>query len=201
MSENANKKWTEDEEEQLVDRLGSANIPRISKGLGRSTESVIRKLERLGCYDKAAETGSFRTYEFANILSIDPTTIIRWIKKEGMPAKQFYRKGKLDKQNHYYYIFSDDFWKWANNNPDLINFKKIHRGILIPEPEWLEDAIKNEKKLIKNQSYWTTGEDKIVWDLFYQKGMTQDQIGDHVGRTRRAVQKRLATIRKQRNPS
>lgn len=195
--QNHNKPWTYADEQELLNRLGDTTIPRIATSLGRSIESVIRKLERLGYYDKAVETGAFRTYELADVIGVDPTTILRWIKEESLPAHRYYSEGKHDKRKRYHYVFPHEFWKWAKKNNSLINFHKLQRDVLLPEPEWLNEAIQNEKKAARTQAYWTADEDKQIFDMFYNKGMTQESIGRYIGRSRRAVQKRLSVLREQ----
>lgn len=191
------KRWSVEEEQLLLDRLGDSTIPSIARKLGRTTESVVRKLEKLGYYDIAFQTGGFRTYEFAGFIGVDSKTIHRWIKEEGLPAKQLYKDGKNDQRNRYYYIYPDTFWRWAKVNKHLINFAKIERGVILPEPDWLDKqiALDRKQKAIKSQAFWTPEEDRLIWRLFYQEGLTQEEIGKRVGRTRRGVQKRLSVLR------
>jgi predicted transcriptional regulator len=195
MEDRTAKKWTNEENEILLESLGDCTITTITKRLGRTKGSIIHRLERLGLYDMALETGSFRTHEFAEIIGVDPTTVWRWIKEEDMPAKQLYKEGKKHNEGKYFYIFAHEFWRWAKKNKQLIPFKKIQRDVLIPEPDWLDEAIKEDKKAVRHQAYWTSEEDKLIHKFFYQEGMTQEEIGKKIGRSRRGVQRRLATLR------
>lgn len=195
MENRAEKTWTQEEDNYLLDELGNITISLMAKRLGRSKGSVENRLWYLGCTGIASSTGSFRVYEFAEILGIDPSTVRRWIKEEGLPAKQFYKNGNKDTKGRHYYIFPDEFWRWAKKHQDLVHFKKLQRGVLLPEPDWLEEAIRNDKKGAKYRVTWTEEEDKLVLRLYYKEGLTQESIGKRIGRSRKAVNKRLVVLR------
>jgi hypothetical protein len=189
------KKWTKEEDELLLDSLGTSTITSIATKLGRKSEAVIHRLETLGVYDLAAETGSYRTHEFAEIVGVDPSTILSWIKKQGLPSKQFYKKNAQKNQKRYHYIFPHEFWKWAENHKDLIHFGKIQRDVLIPEPEWLDEYIREETKGQRHQLEWTTGEDRRLIDLIINQKKTEREAGEALGRTGRSVQRRIKVMR------
>ena len=192
------KRWTKEEDQELLDLIGTSQINYISSKLGRTEEAIYRRLERVGVRDITQHTGRFSTWQLADILQVDPKTITRWIHEEDLPAKQLWKNRIKDSKRRHYYIAPHEFWKWAKTHQHLINFHTIKRKILLPEPNWLEYAIQQEKKAKRHQRLWTLKEDEFIWKAFYEKGMSQQEIGDHIGRSRRAVQRRLSRLRRQK---
>lgn len=188
-----NRNWTAEEDELVLDSLGNASIAFIAKRLGRSPGAVTKRLERLGVGNLSQEAGAYRTYELADILGVDPTTVLAWIQDKGLPAKR-HHETKDDDRKRYHHVFAEDFWKWAQDNPRSVHFGKIKRASLLPEPDWLDNAIASETKAPRHQAEWTTGEDRRLVTYAREK-KTQLQIGELLGRSRRAVQKRIAYLR------
>lgn len=192
--ENHQKKWTKEQTQTLLENIGSTSISYVATRTGKTFNAVIRKLERLGKSDLTYYSGRFRTYEFAEIIGVDPSTILSWIKEKGLPSKQFHKKGKRDVKRRHHYIDVDEFWEWAEKNKNLIHFKKIKEGVLIPEPDWFWEARENEEKSYKHQMEWTIKEDKILLQL-KAKGCTYKKIAEQLERSRNAVQRRYFRIK------
>lgn len=192
--------WSEKEVEILKENAGVQTIQGIARRLKRSPHAVRSKLNRLGHTSIRELNGSMSLTRLAEILDVSRCVIKRWIDDYGLPAHQ---------RNYYYYsckkvhysIYPDEFWKWAENHRELINFRKIAPYSLLPEPEWLEEERRKNKMIpIKDQKNWTKDDDEKLLTLFYS-GLKYKEIGLELGRSTRSVQSRMARIRKLGNKS
>jgi transposase len=134
-------------------------------------------------------------YELAKCLQIDVHTIYNWIQKKRLPYK--ITKAKTRK-----FIGIDvlAFWKWAEQNKELLNFSKIPRNTLIPEPDWVKKQKRYDysNRPKHENKKWTEEEDARLWYMFYEEGRTQQEIGQLIGRSRHGVQRRLNRLRKRK---
>lgn len=196
------KRWTEEEDQVLLENLGTRSPAAIARRVKRPVGGVKRRMERLQCSHMGNHVGAFSTSELAYALGMEAKGMNRWIQEEDLPAHQIHQPKQNQKLESKYapkkrfYIFSEEFWEWAETHKHLIPFKKMRRGLLLPEPEWLEEAIANDKKSRKHNNLWTPEEDAKLLHLFYTVGLTQVKIGEEIGRSRRGVQRRLDTLRK-----
>ena len=194
---NHGKIWTSEEDELLLDLLGVYRIAHIAKRLRRKPNAIYRRLKELGYSNLSEETGTLRTHKLAEIVGVDPSTIIHWIKAYGLPTVQFHKGHKEKNKNRYHYIFPQDFWDWAKEHPNVVHFRKIKRGELLPEPEWLDEFVRNEQKAIRTHREWTLGEDRRLKDMIINQKLTQEEAGKQLGRSRLAVQRRIEYLDKQ----
>lgn len=187
------KRWTTEEVDFLKTWYGNKPIPWIASKLDRPVGSVQRKIERMKLPRTTEAAGKITVYQLAKSLNVDNHTVYLWIEKHEMP----HQKKVVGYEKEYILINVKRFWNWAKKSQSLINFSKIERNVLLPEPEWFDDARKRDAEMIPNktQQYWTEEEDKEIWYLFYKRGYTQERIGKEMNRSRRAVQKRLSVLR------
>lgn len=190
--------WNKEKDEILLFMLSEKPITEIAKKLKCTPMQVEYRLRKLGHGEFSLVSGTMRTKELAKILGVDFTTILRFIREEGLPAVRFFERGPTDTKYRFNYIYQHMFWDWADQNRHLLNFKLIKRGMLVPEPDWLDEAVKNETKAKRHQAYWTPEEDRIIWRAFYQEGLTQEAAGLLIGRSQKGVTKRLSYLRKQK---
>ena len=190
------RKWTEEDDEYLVRHYGSKKLSSIAKKLGRTTESIERRISRLGLGGVRSHIANFTSYELAETLGVDPTTIYRWAEQQELPHRMI-RKESVRIMT----IEIDQFWKWASSHKELLNFNRIEKGVLIPEPAWVHEQRKKdyEQRPRHEGRPWTIEEDERLWTLFYQQGLTQREIGKLIGRSENGVQRRLTRIRHQRS--
>lgn len=141
------RRWTKEEEDYLERNVGKKSIPTIAKKLKRSEEAVEAKMYRLGLSDTKLNTGMLTANALANELHIDAKTVTWLIERHGLPAK----KRATRKTREYYFIDVKEFWKWADQNRRLIDFRKIEPLSLAPEPDWVEEERINPTK----QELWT----------------------------------------------
>ncbi|RRJ54713.1 DNA-binding protein [Paenibacillus oralis] len=190
--QNKFQKWKTPEENRLKEMVGFYTIPVIATKLGRNEGGIERKLEKLGISTRNS-TDDVTAYSLASLLNVDSHTVLLWIDKYGLPYKR--RITKFKKQN--LFIKPERFWMWAERNKHRINFSKIPKHALPPEPEWVDVERKKDREIIptRHQQIWTPEEDRELLRLT-AKGIFQKDIGKALNRPTRGVQKRLAFLRK-----
>lgn len=191
--------WTPEQDDVLYEGVGVKTYEKMAETLGRSVEAVKRRIERLGLEDKHVATGTVSARELALIVGVDPTTVIRrWI-PDGLVGVQKKLERGVSKKHRPYFIYPEDFWKWAEKNKKRINFSKIERGVLIPEPDWFKEEWDKDFYIPnKTRKMWTDEEDDGVWKLYYEVGLPQKEIAEQMQRTQNSVEKRLKRLREKK---
>ena len=129
---NNGKLWTADEEEYLLNQYNKMAYSAIGKKLGRTESAVRTKLFKLGCVvtDILDEQGYTMAY-VAKALNVNPKVVKTWMSKYDLPHAKV-KRGK----NSFYLIDGVDFWKWAEDHSDLINFRYLEEYAILPQPAW-----------------------------------------------------------------
>jgi len=185
------KRWSEEEEEFLAEFYGEIPVYQIERKLDR--RGITRKIEREK-FGKGTEfKGYFTASLLAKTLNVDSHTVINWVNKYDLPHK----RRILHYERKYILIETSLFWKWAERNKELINFSKIERGVLIPEPDWLEEERRKDYFSIprKKNKPWTADQDRELCYLRYKKGLMLKDIAKTLDRSYNAVQRRLKRLK------
>ncbi len=190
--------WNEEEITILEENAGFQSIESIARKLNRTPDAVRSKLNRLGITSIRELDGSMSLMQLAKALGVSRSVVERWIEEKKLPAVKknyyYYRNNKIQ----HYSIYPDEFWKWAKHNKDEINFAKIQRHTILPEPEWFEEArVKDLSKPKNANKNWTAKEDEQLLFL-YKTGQSYAHIAEYFGRSVRAVQARIGRLRKSR---
>lgn len=185
--------WTPEEEQFLQENVGKFSLSVIAKRLGRTVEAVETRLHRLGIGETKFMSGCLTANELARVIKIDHHSVVNWIKKHGLPAKQKITRVKA----RYYLIDPKDFWKWAEENKDKVPFARIEPNSLPPEPDWVK--AEREREWMENprrqQEKWTSEEDERLEQLI-KMGYSYREIGRILGRSEIAVGKRIHRLRR-----
>jgi transposase len=187
------RRWTDEEDDYLLNHYGSAPLKHISESLQRTVKALESRLNRLGVYGAKANTINITVYELAEGLQVDVHTVYNWIKNNKMPYKKI-----VAKTREFMLIDVLIFWGWIEQNRGLINFYKVPKNALVPEPDWVDkqrdiDYLTRPRNENKN---WSEEEDARLRNMFYGEGRTQKEIGELMGRSARGIQKRLDRLRK-----
>jgi hypothetical protein len=193
------KLWTTEEEDILLESYGSTTVKTLVKRLGKSEDAIKQKMKELtGSYDMHAAGGLFTARQVAPALGVDHRTVCEWIKTMGFPAKQLNRKTKHSDKNYQYFIDPYEVWRWVSKNKERVRFAHMERGLLLPEPHWLDAEIKKDaKKGLKRPTNWTDEEDELAW-FWYKGGVNYREIARRLGRPEKGTQRRLTVIRKKK---
>jgi hypothetical protein len=196
--ENPLRRWTAEEDDYMIQRYGKQPLSFIAKKLERTTGAVEGRLNRLGVYGGKSNNGDLTTYDLAAELEVGVHAVYNWIQKYNLPCYQAMVKTRV-----FTMIEVRKFWKWAEENKERINWYRVSKNALIPEPEWVQqqrhyDFIKRPQKENRN---WTAEEDAKIWKMFYSQRYTQKKIGEIMGRSAKGIQRRLDRLRKAKKAS
>lgn len=147
-----------------------------AKKLNRSIPSVKGKARKLGLNNYYGERISAKT--LAKCFHSDIRVILRWIDKFDLPCK----KVELDNQTRYS-IDPVEFWKWAENHKDIINWKKYERETLFPEPSWINYEWKKDNGKPERHRNRITDLEKAAIKGMMRKGMGNKEIAKEINRT------------------
>ncbi|MED1125307.1 hypothetical protein [Bacillus atrophaeus] len=184
------KLWSKEEIDFLQERWGSVSIKRIAKNLNRTTNAVKTKAQRIGLGDARTHYDGITAYQLSLALNVSYSTIKSWIDKHDFPVKQklFAEKERVNVVSY------DDFWKWAENHKQMIDFSKVEPLILGAEPEWVEVKRGADKIRKKNVSPWTKEEENKLRGMVNSYQYTYPEIAKALGRTEGAIKRRLKEL-------
>lgn len=182
--------WTEYDVDYLENNIGQVKINSIAKHLNRSVGGVIIKMKRLGIgHTKNFSDGITRT-ELARLLGVDSNTVGWWTQKHGLP----FHSRVTRHSRRYYFIDPTDFWEWAYQNSERVDFSKIERNSIVPEPEWVrEHRMKKQKPIGNYYIKWTEKEEKELLAL-KSEGKSVDFIAQKLKRTPNSIYRKYARM-------
>ena len=185
------KEWNTEEIDYLKEHIGVHKITTIAQRMGRSYNSVIIKMNRLGLANTKLQTGYLTLGELGKHLKVHRNTIYWWMKKHDLP----YKKRVTRKSKSFYFIYPSDFWKWANMNKEKVQFSNIEPQVLLPEPDWVDKERRKDIQVVKKRTYqhWTIKEDQKLLEL-RKKGLTYAKIGEKMNRSSISIERRYKRI-------
>ena len=171
--EKMRREWTEWEVRYLEKKYVGQPVERTAKKLNRTINSVKRKAAKMNLNHY---TDSLSAKVVARCFGVDISVVIRWINKFHMPCK----KVVCGNQTRYL-IEGEIFWKWAENNKNIINWSKYEIQSLLPEPDWLRETIRNYSTPNTREKY--TDDDIVKIRVLLGKGLSYAEIAKETGRT------------------
>ena len=195
------KRWTKEEDEILAEMVGEYAFNYIANVLGKTPSAVETRLKRLGLLNTKEQGGWITARQLAKALGEDQRKVMKWYRKHGLPLRhsslRYYSVGRNRRKMNIYLILPEEFWKWAKQHKDLLNFAKTDPYRLAPIPDWFWEKQKQDQATTpkRQKQYWTPEEDQKLWDMFYRQGLSQKEIAAQLGRTKMGVQKRLKRLR------
>lgn len=186
--------WTQEEIEFLCERWGVSPLKTIRSTLGKSENAINCKVRRLGL-GAFLDNGEYITYNqlMKALRGVNSNSYANtsWIENRGFPIK--YKKVN---NCRFKIVYLKDFWKWAEDNRNFIDFSKVVRFSLGPEPDWVEDQ-RNADKLKRaavKMTPWTKTEDKRLIDMLKTYQYSYNEIATALCRTEGAVVRRMSTL-------
>ena len=167
------RQWTEEEVEYLEKNYEKRGVDYIAKKLNRTPQSIKRKAQKLRYNAYLCEDLYLKTV--AKCFNSDSLVINRWIKL-GLSYKIVQRGQSTCKL-----ISANNFWKWAEQNKDIIPWSKYERYSILPEPKWLEDTI--DAYTIKNNRKKITFIEIQQVIHMREKGVSFEEIAKTLSRT------------------
>lgn len=186
-------RWTDKEEEYLQEKWGTTSIPGIARKLGRSESAVIARAQRLGLGAHLQNDVRLSYHQLIVELygpgqgSYTENRLIR----EGIPVK-WHRV----RNSRFRVIDIDEFWIWAEEHKDVLNFARLEPFALGPEPDWVKlkrklDRDKVAKTKKNHNTPWTKAEDAKLERMVQKGTYTYTDIAIELRKTEGAVKRRI----------
>lgn len=186
------RRWTKEEIVYLQTKWGTVSIRHMSKKLNRSINAIKIKAQRLGLGDPSLHYDGITLHQLSLALNISYNILRNWEKSYGFPVKQKVFVNKMRVR----VVTYDDFWKWAEENKQMIDFSKVEPNILGIEPEWVKekrkaDQIKASKIKKSHNDPWTEEEDNILKGMLNAFCYTYPEIAHRLNRSEGAIKRRI----------
>ena len=166
--------WTQEEIEYIEKWYEKRTVDFLAKKFNRTRYSIKRKAQNLGLNAYVCHELYVRTV--ASCFNCDSRVINRWIDKYDLPCKLIQRGNATCKL-----IEAEKFWKWAENNKDIIPWQKYESYSILPEPDWLKETIRNNKTKNDRKPITTIEKTRVI--NMRKKGKTFKEIAVELNRT------------------
>lgn len=191
-AKNAKRKWTPEEEYCLQDKWGEVSIKGLASTLGRSENAIIVKAQRMGLGAHLHADHRVTANQLMKAIyggkQQGGWTMNRWI-ENGLPIKSH-----LVKNSRFKVVDIDDFWKWAEQNKDIVNFSLMEENILGAEPEWVKEKRRIDIREKFKKTPWTEQEDNKLIRLLDEYKYTYNDLCKKLNRTEGAIKRRIITL-------
>jgi transposase-like protein len=181
--------WTKEEIEYLEDKWGVISIKAIAKNLGRGISAVKQKGQSVGLGDPILHYDGISISQLSQALNLEYQQVQYWITNYSFPAK---RKMFAEKM-HVLVVQYQDFWVWAEEHKQMLNFSRLEPLILGPEPEWVAEKrkadMKSHNKIKVRQ--WSKEDDRRLSNMVHAYQYTYPEIANRLQRTESALKRRL----------
>ena len=191
-----NKTWSPAEEEYIRENWGSyGGVFRIAKALGRSENAVIIHAKRLGLGPYLDEG---RYISLFKLLSI----IIGKRTESGCVSYTYRRLINLGIPFHKIRVVKslwrmvdlDEFWMWAEDHKEELNFSRFEENSLGAEPEWVKKKRKidqsNSRMTHSGKCRWTELELECLRTML-KNGATYEELSKQLRRTSGAIRRKI----------
>lgn len=184
--------WTEAEKSFLQDNYGFLTIESLQKKLDRSECAIQNQVARMKLGRWYSNLEGVTQNEFAKALNVHHGTVTNWNQNYGLPIRM-----KRLKKDYFKIIMLDDFWKWAQDHKNMIEWDKVEKHILGAEPDWVRHA-RDAAIIAKNKSVkkipWSKDDDtKLLWMLNQHK-FTYAEIATELNRTHGGIKRRITDL-------
>lgn len=188
MTQNARKRWTQEERDYVNDSWGNISVNRIAKHLGRTPYAIVRYAEKNKLGGAVFTEQYLTTTNVANLVGVNPTTVISWVKTKLLKA----RTNTL-KQRRVYLIDPFDLVEFLKENPNRWKATNIDRSLVNEDEEWFKEKLASDSNPIENSRgrLWTIKEEKTLLTYIIQ-GKTSEEIA-------KLMQRTFASVKRKRN--
>lgn len=185
------RKWTNEEIIYLEDSWGTVSIKTMAKKLNRTELGIINKARKLklGSFVSAGDLISINQL----LIAIGQGNSYSWVKEKyidnGLPviSKTISSKKVLK-------VKLDDFWKWVEQNKNVVNFARFEKGALGVEPEWVDEKRRadsiNPSKHNSNRA-WSNSDDILLISKVKSYRYSYKDLAVEFNRTEAAIKRRL----------
>lgn len=185
------KNWTLEEDAYLIEKYGELSIKTIAKNLGRTVDAInVRKVRlHLGSF---LDAGDYITFsQLLCTLYNQPLASNAYRATDSkLWATAPVRKKRVNKCS-FRIIYIDDFWKWAEENKNKLDFSKLEENALGAEPDWVKIKRKADYKSKRKKTPWTKAEDKYLERLLAEHKFTYSDLEEKFNRNSDAIRRRI----------
>lgn len=198
---NNRRHWTKEEEIFLEDKWGVVAIDGIARILKRTVSSVKNKSQRIGLGDPLTHIDGITISQLSQVLNKHYGTLKNWIEKYDFPV----RRKRVTLEKRVLYVDYNDFWKWAYENKQMLDFARLERLSLGPEPDWVEvkrkaDEIRLLHRPQPHNTAWSNNDDnKLKW-MLERNRYTYPEISDELKRSEGAIKSRIRDLKLNMKP-
>ncbi|EPS48169.1 phage protein [Clostridium botulinum CFSAN002367] len=178
----------------LEEKWGAKSIKAIARKLNRSEWAVRMKAYKMGLGDPKLSIDGITINQLSKAIGVHYQSIMRnWVEQYGFPVKN-----KVLINESIAYATQNDFWEWAKDNKNLIDFSRIEENILGKEPQWVKekrriDILANNKS--RNKRPWTDSEIEKLISLLKTYNFTYADIAERLGRSQSAVKRKIYDLK------
>ena len=168
------KKWTVEEEQQLLDLWGYKSIEYISKKLNRTVSAIKSKAHKLELGSSIYSNYNGVTfYEISKLFNVSVNVIgTNWINL-GLKTKV----QKISEFRNCRYVEINDLYEFLEKNQDSWDSRVLEKNILGIEPDWLKEKRKRDEISNKKFDQITLTKQQLLLSkkflLEYQQQMTE----------------------------
>lgn len=189
------KRWTEEEIEFLEEKWGAISRGSIAKNLNRTISAVTSKSVKLGLGNPLMHIDGLTISQLSKVLNVDYGIIRNWIDKYDLPAR--YKNLAIEKKT--WIISYEDFWNWSEQNKQMIDFSRLDRLAIGPEPEWVDYKRKADRKRLLHKpnphnTPWSPNEDLKLRRLLMQNKYTYPELSKELKRGQAAIKRRTSDL-------
>jgi uncharacterized protein YdiU (UPF0061 family) len=182
----AKKSWSEIEIDYLKDNIGMMKITTIADKLDRSENAIVLKAKRLGIANTKNHQGYLNVSELAKLIGKDRKVVSYWTKNCGLHT---YRR-ITHSERSFCFIKPEEFWEWALDNQEKLNFQKIEPNSIPPEPDWVREVRMTQEVKEKIYKNWTTKEMQKLTELKLL-GFDEEKIAKKLNRSSTSIKRKL----------
>ena len=193
------RQWTNEEVDYLQDSWGGVSVKGIAKRLERSIPSIKNKARKLGLGDPMLHFDGITISQLMQALDKSYNTVYSWIARYNMPVKE-----KLFMQEKRVKVIGyKEFWEWAEQHKELLNFAKIEENAIGAEPAWVKVKRSADKKRSQRtwlSTAWTEKEDQRLLQMVKLTNMTYPELASLLSRTESSIRRRLYDLNSKHLP-
>lgn len=193
----AGKNWTPEEEAYLQDKWGTLSVSTIAKNLGRSIDAVVVRSQHLKLGSHLASDARISVNQLMLALyQVDAGSTgytMHKLIREGLPVKMHKVKTK-----NFRVIDIDEFWKWAEDHKEFLDFSKFEEYSLGKEPAWAKVKRKADFEKLQSQGahnkVWTNAVDQKLKRMLSQHKYTYRDLSKELNRSEGAIKRRICDL-------
>lgn len=152
----------------------------------------------MGLGDPMLHFDGITVNQLATVLNTSYSILKNWITLYEFPAKQkvFVTELKV------LVVRYEDFWKWAEQNKQMLDFSRLEPNLLGPEPDWVEEKRKADhiKKMKIKTTPWTKDDDANLKHMLNAFRYTYTEIARQLNRSEAAVKRRILDLGLKQRP-